>query len=256
ALSQGSVLPQNRGAAAAESGKGGRIVGGQEASIERLPYQVSVRLDTNTLLHICGGAIYAPRVIVTAAHCIKGRFASTIRIVAGKSSILDDDEGYRVSKLIHHSGYNKKTHANDVGLIILAENLAYSASVQPIPLALAKPNKGETAVVSGWGKSDENAASLTNQLHMAELSIVDSEYCNNQYASKSYAITEEMICAGVEDASKDSCQGDSGGPLVVNGKLVGVVSWGIGCAREGFPGVYASVTYHTPWIEENAKLYV
>lgn len=55
-------------------------------------------------------------------------------------------------------------------------------------------------------------------------------------------------CYAVEDYSKDSCQGDSGGPLVVNGELAAIVSWGM-----GFPGVYASIPYHTKWIAENAE---
>ncbi|XP_075166498.1 trypsin beta-like [Haematobia irritans] len=254
-FAEASVLAP-RSQTSVENNKGGRIIGGQEVSIERLPYQVSVRLETNTLLHICGGAIYAPRVVVTAAHCIKGRFASYIRIVAGRSSLLDSDDGYRVSKLIPHTGYNKNTHVNDVGLIILAEDLVYSSSVQPIRLALEKPSQGVKAIVSGWGKIDEDAETLTNHLQMVELNIVDRDYCNSQYATKSYTITDEMICAGVEDASKDSCQGDSGGPLVVNDELVGIVSWGIGCAREGFPGVYASVPQHIQWIKDNAQPYM
>ena len=58
-----------------------------------------------------------------------------------------------------------------------------------------------------------------------------------------------MICAGIGE--KDSCQGDSGGPLVdVNRYLVGIVSWGEGCARDGYPGVYTEVAHFVEWIKE------
>lgn len=57
-----------------------------------------------------------------------------------------------------------------------------------------------------------------------------------------------MVCAGYENGGFDSCQGDSGGPLVSDGVLVGVVSWGKGCAEPGFPGVYAKVSAVREWI--------
>lgn len=233
------------------------IVGGDQADIADFPYQVSVRLETYMLLHICGGSIYAPRVVITAAHCIKGRYASYIRIVAGQNSIADlEEQGVKVSKLIPHAGYNKKTYVNDIGLIITREPLEYSALVQPIAVALEAPPSGAQAVVSGWGKRAEDDEALPAMLRAVELQIIEKSTCGAQYLTKDYTVTDEMLCAGYLEGGKDTCNGDSGGPLAVDGVLVGVVSWGVGCGREGFPGVYTSVNSHIDWIEEQAEAYL
>ena len=49
---------------------------------------------------------------------------------------------------------------------------------------------------------------------------------------------------------RNSWQGDSGGPFVCGGQSVGIVSWGLGCARPDFPGVYTQTSYFVDWIME------
>lgn len=71
-----------------------------------------------------------------------------------------------------------------------------------------------------------------------------------------YALSEQNICVGLPEGGRDSCQADSGGPLVKiasNGcpYQIGIVSWGIGCAREGAPGVYTRVSSFADWIQSH-----
>ncbi|WP_414731049.1 trypsin-like serine protease, partial [Vibrio vulnificus] len=72
-----------------------------------------------------------------------------------------------------------------------------------------------------------------------DVPVVSNDECRRAYRS----LTNRMFCAGVPQGGKDACQGDSGGPAVIkpDGIQVGVVSYGIGCARKGYPGVYTNV---------------
>lgn len=82
---------------------------------------------------------------------------------------------------------------------------------------------------------------------------MDKIQCNSAY-SRFGGITERMMCAG--DAGHDSCQGDSGGPVALNGKIIGIISWGFGCARQGYPGVYTNIANPEirQFIRENAGI--
>lgn len=81
--------------------------------------------------------------------------------------------------------------------------------------------------------------------------ILKQEVCEKSYTG--FYITDRMFCAGYLDATKDACTGDSGGPIVLDGKLLGVVSWGIGCATLNRPGVYSFVPKFKDWIQEQIK---
>ncbi|NBU64481.1 MAG: serine protease, partial [Chloroflexia bacterium] len=90
---------------------------------------------------------------------------------------------------------------------------------------------------------------MSDVLRKVTVPIVSNTTCNTNYGG---GITARMVCAGLPTGGVDSCQGDSGGPLFVNDastpKLIGVVSWGEGCAVAGKPGVYANVQAMRSWI--------
>lgn len=88
---------------------------------------------------------------------------------------------------------------------------------------------------------------LSNVLLTANVTTVRHATCATIYSG---SLLPGMLCAGRLRGGTDSCQGDSGGPLVYEGRVIGVVSWGYGCAEPGLPGVYADVQYYRQWIEE------
>lgn len=156
-----------------------------------------------------------------------------------------------VTKFIVHPLFNKKTMANDAAILVLARPLIYSPTIQPISLASsgATYSAGSSAVVTGWGYIRETAYMPSNVLQYVNVPIVDANACRRAYGTA--IITPANVCAG--NNKGDACQGDSGGPLAMKGKLIGIVSFGNGCNRPGFPGVYTNVGHIRAWIDINTK---
>src|SRR5262249_38683933 len=104
--------------------------------------------------------------------------------------------------------------------------------------------------VTGWGRTYEGGAT-SSDLMKATVPYVDSAVCNEPSAYNG-SILPGMMCAGLHEGGVDACQGDRGGPLVfrhADGRLlVGVVSWGEGCARRLKYGIYTRVTTYRDWI--------
>jgi Trypsin/PKD domain len=97
---------------------------------------------------------------------------------------------------------------------------------------------GTIATIIGWGATSSGGPTSNALLEATAPMVLDSE-CEAAYLQDFDPTT--MVCAG--DGATDTCQGDSGGPLMVpDGPgafvLVGVTSWGQGCADPDFPGVY------------------
>jgi len=225
----------------------GRIVGGYSGNIEDFPYQISMNHYGS---HRCGGSIIHKQYVITAAHCTVGVILDALSIRAGSSMRAMGGTNVPVSKIVQHPRYNSNTLDFDISIMYLSWNLIFSNSIHAINL----PKQGEVlpvgtnTVISGWGDLSETAGS-TRQLQFVQVPIIDDATCNVAY--KGYnTITANMICAGLyRVGGKDACQGDSGGPLQAYGKLYGIISWGFGCARPNYPGVYTKVSVFRDWID-------
>ena len=106
--------------------------------------------------------------------------------------------------------------------------------------------------MSGWGTTEEDGR-VSDVLKLTQQTILASNDAACLRGSQDSPVPNSKMCAYKEGT--DSCQGDSGGPLVVreDGRwtIVGVVSYGIGCARSGYAGVYARVNNYLDWINQN-----
>nr|XP_016930375.2 trypsin beta [Drosophila suzukii] len=225
----------------------GRIVGGSATSISSFPWQISLQRSGS---HSCGGSVYSSNVIVTAAHCLQSVSASSLQIRAGSSYWSSGGVVAKVSYFRNHEGYNANTMVNDIAIIKLSSSLSFSSTIKAIGLASSNPANGAAASVSGWGTQSSGSSSIPSQLQYVNVNIVSQSRCASSSYSYGSQIKSSMICAAA--SGKDSCQGDSGGPLVSGGVLVGVVSWGYGCAASNYPGVYADVAALRSWVINNA----
>ena len=180
---------------------------------------------------------------------------------------LDTDS----SAMFIHPNYDGNTGNNfDVCLIKTpsdvftygAINGCGSGCVAAACLPTTAANHGDACWIAGWGATSFNGSSPT-ELKSVGVNIFSDSYCE-EYSNGVYIEPDEM-CAGLPDfngnnltdAGKDSCQGDSGGPLICNvddkATLSGIVSWGVGCADEGKPGVYGRTLEYLDWIDSTIR---
>jgi len=237
-----------------------RVVGGDPTGLTEWPWQASL-VDVSqsvTGSQYCGGTLISASWVVTAAHCTYQREAGDIAIVVGRHSldkVSSTSQARRVSRIIQHPAFNRRTVDNDISLLQLELPVTFSAAIRPVCLPTRFVNydfNSQIGVVTGWGTTSFGGES-SNTLLEVSLPILSTTNCkmNTKVGSK---ITDNMFCTYAPN--KDACQGDSGGPLnwVSKGTgrayLVGITSWGVGCASENTPGVYTKVTNYLSWIQQ------
>lgn len=237
------------GGAASENDLDGRIVGGRDTTIDMYPWQVSLQRVSGS--HFCGGSLYTDTIVITAAHCVPGLKPEDLKVRVGSTFYNTGGELLNVSSVVSHEGYSRDHRMNDIALLRLATPVTLSKRVKTIKLATKAPTPRANAAVTGWGTTTSGGGALPQTLQAVFVKMVSKADCSSDTYGYGDLIKDTMICAYAQ--GKDSCQGDSGGPLVSGGHLVGVVSWGKGCAFPDYPGVYADVAHLNPWIVKTAN---
>jgi secreted trypsin-like serine protease len=224
------------------------IVGGGETSLTDYPYAVYLASNGS---QFCGGVLISSTAVATAAHCAQAVDVSSIRVVAGRQDERRDD-GYvlSVSDVWVEPNYSSPERGYDIAVLRLAG--ALPDSYTPVKLATdgTPYQAGTEATVLGWGRLAENGE-RSNVLRAGVVPVVSDSACRSVYPD-TYTATS-MVCAGYSQGGVDACQGDSGGPLVVDGTLIGVVSWGVGCALPNKPGVYTRVSSFATEVADQAQ---
>ncbi|KAM9848996.1 transmembrane protease serine 9 [Aulostomus maculatus] len=227
-----------------------KIVGGVTARRGEWPWIGSLQYQKH---HRCGATLIHSKWLLTAAHCLKSDLSPTDWAVS-LGSVLRSGVGallIPIQRIIIHPAFNGTSMDHDVALLELVVPAPMSYTIQSVclPSPVHHFMKNAECYISGWGSTREGG-SLTTLLQKAEVNIIDQADCQQSYRD---VLTPNMMCAGDMEGGKDTCLGDSGGPLTCrqpSGQwfIAGVTSWGHGCGRIGFPGVYTRVTSVRKWI--------
>ncbi|XP_027590056.1 acrosin-like [Pipra filicauda] len=237
-----------------------RVVGGTGAKEGAWPWLISIKHPRIPgTRHLCGGSLISAEWVLTAAHCFDDvRNISVLYLVIGATQLTKPGRWAvlrRIKQLRVHESYNRDDMSNDIALLELNKPVQCNRYIQMgcVPDPMQPVSELENCYVAGWGSTAARAQKSSDLLQEAKVHLIDLKLCNSSrwYAGK---IHIHNVCAGYPEGKIDTCQGDSGGPLMCQDSnadyfwIVGVTSWGRGCARVRQPGVYTSTQYFYDWI--------
>ncbi|KAF6200257.1 hypothetical protein GE061_006560 [Apolygus lucorum] len=236
---------------------GGRIVGGRQTLVNEYPL-IAALVNKGRNFIFCGGTIITERHVLTAAHCKPKNPLQAVSVVLAEHQISSQTESKTttidVQEFINHEKYHlQKNTENDIALLVLASRIPFGKTIGPACFPKDKLYLvGQKVRVIGWGRLSSGG------LHPDILQKVDLDVRTTKTCAKAHnGITDNQLCT--YSVKKDACQGDSGGPVIWldpntnRYTVVGIVSYGYGCASPGSPGVNTAVSAYRDWILQKVQ---
>mmetsp|Transcript_15239 Transcript_15239/g.16917 ORF Transcript_15239/g.16917 Transcript_15239/m.16917 type:complete len:432 (+) Transcript_15239:160-1455(+) len=256
-----------------DSSLSSRIVGGRTVDAnEHNFFTLLMRkgLENQWQSNACGASLIDSCWVVTAAHCVYDSDDNIINeglgVYVNAWRPYNSNDGHErhiaeVSQIYTQESYNPSSSDQRYDIALLRLKKCAPNTFDPVELLPPSIELSGDLTVVGLGNTDEAGRNPTvKTLQDAEVKYIPNQVCNNYYSNPNsgFVVYDDMICAGYEEGNVDACQGDSGGPLVkyINNipHQVGVVSWGVGCARYRRPGVYSAIQHQVTWDWMKAKV--
>uniref|UniRef100_A0A6M2DWK7 Putative trypsin-like serine protease n=1 Tax=Xenopsylla cheopis TaxID=163159 RepID=A0A6M2DWK7_XENCH len=168
--------------------KSTRIVGGINAALGQAPYMVSLRTNQG---HFCGGAIISNRWVITAAHCMAGKVANQMVIVAGTNTLNAGGVGYNVAQIIVHNQFVQTTFHNNIALLQTTTNIVYTNYVKPIALASYDTPPSVRSTLTGWGYLSNNGQ-IPNNLQILDVFTISYDQCRTALSNVNQIVPTQL----------------------------------------------------------------
>ncbi|CAF0862212.1 unnamed protein product [Brachionus calyciflorus] len=238
-----------------------RIIAGYSAKPHSWPWIVSIRFNNGTSKnHICSGSLIKSQYVLTAANCVNKINISQLSVVAGSHTldiVLNSLNNFDVLEVYLHPNFSSNGVSDNIAIIKLQKPLNETRKILRICLP---PNGDETyaykknVFVAGWGSTTGigNRESMSNEIHQAQLKVINKEPACKRYDSFVYCVRDP------ERKKSNICYGDAGNPLMIVKKnkwyLYGIASFvtvninNLTCINTE-PSYFTIVPRYLKWIE-------